>query len=153
MLHILNIFHIFSLTLHHSTTHSAGDEQGHRLVCGSRLLLHIGGLHGLALATLEHSVFIFLWLLLDHLLLGFLIPKIPYLFGVEGVWLEFTTLDPVQKLGLVVVANRVDQRSHPVRVEAFEIWVFPVCTRVVLADDCGVFKRLRHLDHVVAQVR
>ena len=109
MLHILNIFHIFSLTLHHSATHPAGDEYGHRLVCRSCLLLHVGGLHGLALAALEHSVLVFFWLLLDHLLLGFMIPKIPYLFGVEGVGLEFAVLDPVQKLGLVVVANCVDQ--------------------------------------------
>ena len=109
MLHILNIYHTFSLTLHHGTTHPAGDEYGHRLVCGSRLLLHVCGLHGLALATLEHPVFVFLGPLLDHLLLGFMIPKIPYLLGVEGVWLEFAVLDPVQKLGFVVVANCVDQ--------------------------------------------
>lgn len=99
------------------TTHPACNEYCHRFVGGPGLLLYVVCLHRFALATLEHAVVVFFWLLLLDLDLGFAVPEIPYFLGVKGIGLEFTGLDSIQEARLVVVANRVYQRTHSARVE------------------------------------
>ena len=99
------------------TTHPACNEYCHGLVGAPGLLFYVVGLHGFALATLEHPVVVFFWLLLLDLDLGLAVPEIPHFLGVKGIGLEFAGLDSIQKSRLVVVANCVDQRTHSACVE------------------------------------